>query len=400
MKKFDLAKLEKSSKVDTSIGTVHIFSLTVGNQSKLTKELKAPIEKVLPTEYLLKLIPYICYTEESLQEEKYKPDSPVLEQKDIEKLSTQELELIADSFIKNNPYLYKARLNKTKINDHGDKVYYSEQGEIEHPQDDDESNTSYLHRLMCINEKNRIELFKKITSNIPNLSNFTSGLSTEIVQNLATGNRLSENLTNLRSFQAPKPSIIESVDWAEIERNKEKRRREPFDELAAKLDSLLDVSVQTSQFIIKTNEIQTDIAGEIKSGSNSADRHSKINLYLTYIVIFLTVVGLGYSIWSGLSGVSFSSEEQKSLDNYATAIKDALNNNNKIAKENNATLNDALLKIGVSVDKIHKDSASKDAQLEQAIHEIQKLKEENRKNSILINSLNNEIQKLKSEQKA
>lgn len=374
---------------------MHMFSLTFGNHSNLISDLNGPIESADPTEYIKKLIPYICYPTESLQENKYRPNFPVLSENNVERLSNADLESIAALFVKENPYLYKEQINKSKINEKGDTVAYSEFGDVKYPKNDNENNVCYLHRLLCINEKHRIEVLKSIASRMPNISSFTSGLSSDIVKNLALGNRLGERLEDLKSFNTPKAYKFESIDLVDIKRKEEKRRREPFDELAEILNSLLDSSIQTSEFIIETNNIQTRIAAEIKAGSDSTDRHSKKNLYLTYVVIFLTIVGLVCSIWSGLSGVSFSDEQQDIMHNYASMISESLTDSNKTTKENNAIINDALLKIEASMQLINNNTTNKDAQIKRAMNEINILKEENKKQSNTIYKLTKEVESLK-----
>lgn len=395
MKISDLLRFEKLNEIDTSIGLIHIFSLTFGNHSNLIGDLNGPIENTDPTEYIKKLIPYVCYPTESLQENKYRPNLPVLSESNVEKLSNTDLESIAALFVKENPYLYKERINKSKINEKGDTVAYSEFGDVKYPQNDNENNVYYLHRLLCINAKHRVETLKDIASRMPSISSFTSGLSSDIVKNLALGDRLGERLEDLKSFNSSKAYQFENIDFIDIKRKEEKRRREPFDDLAKRLDSLLDTSTQTLEFIIETNKIQTKIAAEIKSGSDSTDRHSKKNLYLTYVVIFLTIVGLACSIWSGLSGVSFSDEQQDIMHNYASMISESLNDSNKTTKENNAIINDALLKIEASMQSINNNATNKDAQIKRAMNEINILKEENKKQSNTIYKLTKEVESLK-----
>jgi len=63
---------------------------------------------------------------------------------------------------------------------------------------------------------------------------------------------------------------------------------------------LIDGSVQAAEFMITTNEIQTGIAEEIKSSGDATRKFSKNNIILTYIVIFLGILGITvyvYTIW-------------------------------------------------------------------------------------------------------
>jgi uncharacterized protein Yka (UPF0111/DUF47 family) len=105
-----------------------------------------------------------------------------------------------------------------------------------------------------------------------------------------------------------------------MEREKERRRREPFNDLAKRLDELIDSSTRASEFMVEANRIQTEIATEIKAGGDSTDRHAKTNIKLTVLVIFITLTGIGITVWSILSGISFSPHQQMIFENQVDRI--------------------------------------------------------------------------------
>ncbi len=163
---------------------------------------------------------------------------------------------------------------------------------------------------------------------VSGLSTFSSELADSIKSTLSWGDSLSRAMESIRPINQPdiRPIEFESprIDLAEIARENEERRLQPFNELSERLDQLIESSVQASEFMIEANKIQTQIAAEIKASGDVTERYSKKNILLSGIVIFLTVVGLSLTAYAVISGNSFSEKQETKLQGSAEAIVTSL----------------------------------------------------------------------------
>ena len=393
-----LLKMEPIDRVETNIGILSIFSISVGDQKSLLEKLGASIKECSPQAFIKNFAIFACYPEVNLKDRKYKPDKPVLSLEDIEKLTEVELEDIAKAYVKGNEYLFKKHEFKKKINDKDEEVHFSEYNEIEHPKEDNESYIHYLHRLSCLEGETQKERIKSIVDSLTNLNGFSKSLSSGIAKNLILGESLTKSLEAARNIPRVEISSVSTpskhIDWGDIERKKEKVRREPFEDLAQRLDQLIDSSIQASEFMIETNRIQTGIATEIKTGGDATDRHAKKNIKLTNVVIALTVVGLLFTAWSNLSGVSFSENQQAVFKSYTSEISDALAMSSNQTVVNNSASREILKEILNSLTQLNKNLTDSRTELKTNRGELEKLKLGNAKHRNEIYILNKKILKL------
>jgi hypothetical protein len=137
---------------------------------------------------------------------------------------------------------------------------------------------------------------------MPDIKSFSNTLGNSIKNTLSWGNSLKKTMESIRPVSITNMMPVEPrspiADILKIERMKEERQLKPFNDLADRLDQLIDASVQAAEFMIEANQIHTRIAGEIKSSGDKTTKFSKSNIWLTIIVIILTVFGLGFSIYT------------------------------------------------------------------------------------------------------
>ncbi|WP_404396219.1 hypothetical protein [Pseudoalteromonas phenolica] len=397
----ELLKVKSDTNIDTSLGTLFLFSISVGNQSSLLKALSSSVAEAEPREYVKNLFKFVCYPENSLKEGIYKPDEPVLTREDIESLTEKELEDIAEAYIQDNEYLFKKREFKKKNNEKGEEVHYSEYSDILHPKNDDEDNIQYLHRLACLEQENQRERMKSIFDSMPKLGSFSKSLTGGIAKNLMLGESLAKSFEAARAIPkielSPVTSQLKTIDWAAIERKKEKVRREPFEELAKRLDKLINSSSQASEFMVEANKIQTEIAAEIKSGGDVTDRHARKNVKLSIAVILLTISGLVLTGWSSISGVSFSENQQIALDSYSSKITESLEKSRQSVEESSNESKLVLTEILRSLNILNKNIVNSHEKLDDAVRQIDELKISNENYKREIEQLNIELIKLKDE---
>jgi hypothetical protein len=320
--------------VESTIGILYIFSLTLGHQIQLYKDLNCPIDKCDPELFARLLAVYVCYPETVLVEGEQRPKSTALTRADVENLTADDIENIACIYVEGNDYLYRERLTKTTQTEKG-TVLTSEKGDITYPKENGESCTKYLHRLFIIQEKKMTEQFKKFAEPF---GHFSDQLKRSIGESLAVGEALKKSFSAIPNVTVrPIERVMPSIDFAEIERNIEHQRLKPFKELSERLDRLIETSEQSSEFQIETHKVQTAISEELKVSGDSAAHFSKQNIALSKLVILLTILGMVISLYIYVSNQNDSSNKDKFIAHQATEITSLLKDiNGKLAESHNS----------------------------------------------------------------
>lgn len=153
-------KQEKNSFFKTkSLGLLYIFYFTEGDRYKLRKEIGKAIDEYKADDFIRIYIKYVCFPEESLEEEIYKPDKIILTEEDTKSLSYDELNQFSEIYIADG-----------KVN-------------IDQPKNKGENNIEYLHRLLFLEdlkEKELSDTFKNTGSDILRAANFSKNLQSQI----------------------------------------------------------------------------------------------------------------------------------------------------------------------------------------------------------------------------
>lgn len=281
--------LEPYGCISSSVGELCVFSITIGGLKELYKELGRPISECEPIEFVRRLTRHICFQKEVLREGKYKPDKPVLTADNIELLTVDNLQEISKIYIENNEYLAKKRILRNRETDQDRATVDS--NEVDYPQQENESFVQYLTRLFSLEEETITEQLKGLSST---LKGFSDSLGDSIKNTFLLGDSLINKINNVRSPHEVSIKSIESsfpkINFEEIGQKIEENRLRPFNDLSSRLDQLIETSNSAADFLVKANEIQTRIAGEIKSSGDVTTKLAGINIYLTVIIIILTVL--------------------------------------------------------------------------------------------------------------
>jgi len=305
--------------IETSIGKLVLFDLIVKNNIDMRKELPQPLKKLSSKELFKLYLPYFAYLEKDLQKTKLKrPKDYLLKQEDVDKLSDNELEALAEIFMEYNSYLYEKSETATKHKEDGTLVLNLDK-EVDEDliKRDDETYIDWFYRLILHQDKKEREQMKAFTSS------FSSIVSKDMFKTIKMGKSLSNTLKSIKNSSYLKPSIREHnidvpvIDFIDIERKKEERRLAPFIELSSKMDAMVKAEQQTVLYMEQTNLTQANIDSELKSSSKTTNRISKLNIFLTLVVIGLTV----YTIWF--------SKDSKILIDTNKNIKYSINETNK-----------------------------------------------------------------------
>ena len=180
-------------------------------------------------------------------------------------------------------------------------------GETEYPKNENETYKQYLLRLSIIKDEELGKgIAKTISSIMPEIKSFSNALGNSIKDTLSWGESLNKTMESIRPIdrghtvkgivsQIEATPILSKDDLSDIGRLQEQIRLRPFNEIENRLDQLINTSAQAAEFMIKANEIQTRIAGEIKYSSDETTKYSKRNIFLTVVVIFFRC--FGYNIF-------------------------------------------------------------------------------------------------------
>ncbi|WP_201528470.1 hypothetical protein [Psychrobacter frigidicola] len=296
----------------------------MGNSEALSVSLKKPVEGNVSLESIKKLIIYTCYPEHSLKDGKYKPASPVLTIDEVSKLSEDEIESIAKTYLEKNGSLYKDRKTWTETDEEDKKIHHSKYEGIKYPKEEEESYIEYLYRLLCLEDERMKNRMKDMMDSIPKLGGFSPNLQKAVAGNLVAGSVITEAMKTNNFFESNLRTAANSHrdindDFMCTQARIAKAKTEPFDKLAEKLDTLIEFTSKSTENLVQGNSQQTQMGAEIKSVGdennklqkellketiNSGDKSNK----KTNIVIILTVVGI-------ITGLSFCTKPYEPEEN-------------------------------------------------------------------------------------
>jgi hypothetical protein len=360
-----LRDIPMQATIDTSIGPLSLFSMRLTDRTNILKSLDKKEDTEDPKEYVKTLLTYLCYPQSNLREGKYRPDETVLTDEDVSKLSDEELEQVADTFLIHNAYFYKKVDHRKKKNNQGEEVTEYFYTEVKHPKLERESNIEYLYRLKGLEEEKELKQYKSM------LNNFPKHLSESIEKTNEIGSLVSDAFKRAKALRPiPEPSY----DMTMINKVQNDSFSAPFEELGQRLDTLVELSQGAYEYSRRTFEVQTGIASEQKSGGEATGRYAKSNIRFTIVVILLTI---GIAVWSNFSGVTFSNEQQQLLGGYAGTVSDALKENSKAIELSSDTSQAALQTIVSALQTLNQSMDSSQVSMEALRFEIDVLKKSN-----------------------
>jgi hypothetical protein len=293
-----VAKAPKAiGQLESSIGILYVFSMTLGLQSGFHKEVGQSFTECDPLYLVRMLSMFVCYPKDSLLDDEMRPKEVVLTREDVEKLTEDDIEHIARIYTEGNDYLFRKSIRKETKSSEGHIIVSSEKGDVEFPREEDESYVQYLSRLLKHQEEKFVDQFKKLAEPF---KNFSDSLKSSIGATLAWGQSLKKSLPDSAKAEIRiAPQAMPDFDLAELQRNIEQNRLTPFNELSTRLEQLIEMTGQATDFQIQTNEVQTRIAEELKMSGDAAANYSRRSISLNWIVIIITAIGVllsGYMI--------------------------------------------------------------------------------------------------------
>jgi hypothetical protein len=315
-----------------TLGELFAFNLLNSIKQELRARLGCSIKKADSTTYVRTLISVCCHTQSSLIDGKYRPSDYSFTLDDTKELSKEELEAFASLYLEHNDYLYKEiKATPKPKRDGTGTILTIEPGDIEHPRNKDESSSNYLYRVSVLNEEKEHKQAKKMMRKL-GMTGFSKSLQDQINSTMAMGNQLKNTMRNIGHVRQydPSTSINQHIELA---KHAEETRLRPFRDLSGKLDELIDLSTNTTNFIVEMNETQTTIAAALKNAGEKTTLFAKINIAISILIICLTA----FSLWVGYKSVSLSStvanRQIELTDQYASDIIKNLNEMNGYSKQ-------------------------------------------------------------------
>lgn len=362
MKKIKASTNKPFANIKNSIGDLYLFPIRVKELIGIEEKLGSKLEEFASEKFFRLYLPFFAYLKQDLiGEELERPEEYTLRSDDIEKLSKDELEEIAKLFIDEHSFLYKElKSYSSKKEDGTHKLSLKTEIDESLLKQDNESYVDYVHRLVLERQKREREYAKKI------FSSFSSGLSSDIFKTMAVGESLKSSLDSLKSVGDmaksfnPKVALFESVkpesikfdyDFSKHIQDQERQRLAPFKDLSSKMDMMIKAEKETVSFMDDVYKTQVQIASELKTSSDSANKNSKLNIKYTKLIIgltvistFITAVSFAYTVWfdNGSELLIKSNEDIKSsiveTNSKLEKLTEVLIEQNKIQSEHEKVL--------------------------------------------------------------
>lgn len=309
---------------DTRLGRLVVFDINMRDYLQLTKQVGGSASKSNANDYARHLIPFVCFRKDELSEEGGKPSEPTITLEEADSLSEDELDNFSQIYIDSSDHLLRESTQVTKKSEKGENVIRQEYGKVIYPREEGERYTHWLFRLMVKREE---KWASQLADTFKGITNFSSKLNDQIKSTVFVGDTLQKRLLGIHKNPIAdiKLDLAPTIDWEKLERSSEENRRAPFNELAVRLDELIENSARSTEFIVEANKIHLQVADELKASGDSNEKYSKKNIALSLVVITLTACSMLLAVWMNHSGNISSLEQQEKIDSRGQGVVNALN---------------------------------------------------------------------------
>jgi archaellum component FlaC len=255
--------------------------------------------------------------------------------------------------------LYKKSIQETKKGEKGIDVTSIKYGEVILPKNDKESYQEYLLRLEITYNKKISESFK---NSFGNLTSFSKGIQASLRNTISIGEQLNKSLKMAQSYRMPKvePTIPTSnIDFGDLSKQIAENKNRPFKELAERLDQLVEINSNSTQFMMEANKLQLRIAEEIKESNNSSTKLSKINILIALVVLVVSMLSFTFSIYT----VHISNKTNNLNIERAINGLNTINETIKADKDNSAQVSKQLNALEYQLDSVSNRNAEIEKEL-------------------------------------
>lgn len=374
-------KLKPIGDVGTSIGTFTVYPVSLARYIAMCRVLGKKIKNCSPKEFICILASFVCLPKE-LDYESIKSDMPLFKEGESARLTEEDYEKISQVYIEGNEYLFKERITTQALSEKGGTLISFESGQIAHPRNEHESYTQYLHRLSIIEEEEQDRIGEEFRKKFTGIDSFSRGLTDSMRNIYSAGEVLKSSLGIFKSvnqittlgkhleptlrimdsirktssiveqLKSPKTSlhdasisipepILPRLDFVKLAQEKEERHIKPLRTINNSLSDLKDLTEETLAFQVNSNNVQMQIAGELKKSGNDASKYAKGNLLLSTIVIILTVFTCWMAYKANIDSNAESLSNGKAVEERTKEIVGILNsiNSNVVNSPNTTEIN-------------------------------------------------------------
>lgn len=318
MKLSHLLKTEPDDTIETNIGTLAVFPMTVASHNNLMKEFGEHLENADSEEFSRYLIGLVCHKELSLSKDRSRPKEKTITDENISKLSKSDLESFAKCFIKHNKQLTHERTSSKRVKD-DNADQNSGSAAPQHQQLEKESYVDYLYRLEKLyaeEESKRRNEMKMHLSGITSSFSFDTQrkLASEAIMGAQLANQLAQQHSHINPiFAEPPPESSISQTLEDISRHRQERVERPFREMSERLDNMNNNLVDIGEYNLQFADTQKSILFELQESGQKNQIATEDNKRLTWLVIVITFVLGAIQIASAIFGNLSSSSGQQEL---------------------------------------------------------------------------------------
>jgi hypothetical protein len=327
--------LKPIAAVTTSIGELQLFSLNLSDVLRLGNS-QHDEDPTADLQFMREVVRLIAFPTASLVDGKLKPEEPVLQPQQLAALKENDLEHIADSFLKHETFFYMSRVEERATDAKGVVVSGFRDGALVHPRLPEETLVRYLKRLLKISatqwENAEREYLNKLRASFPGRV-FRKIQSTNAVgDQLLVSAKLStatERLEESSKMTVPvaEANISRSIPRLDLDGLHEAQREafnEPFRRVGEQLDQLLGKTALVERFLVSSNDTQTGISLTLKETADEIRTVGRATAYMTAVVLMLTVVAVGTTWYQIHEDSKARLEERDATGRHVETIKSGI----------------------------------------------------------------------------
>lgn len=249
------------------------------------------IEELNPKNYIQTLFRHLCHYDEDLPKDKSMPLKPSLSKDDINLLTDEELNKLASIYLENHT--------------HDDSDVKK----------GDETDIKYIHRLAISQKKRLQEVSDAAMAKYAGLSTISDEVTEQINDSLLAAEALQNSTYHMDDIgllarkHKSLPTLASPVPNISLEIKRE-------------LERLVSVTSQSSDFAIKSHQVQLSINNAIVTSGRETSSLARIGIGLTVVVIVISILSIIFIDSNSQEGLN---EKANLLVNKLDLINESIN---------------------------------------------------------------------------
>ncbi len=331
--KVDLNKELDFVEVDTSVGKLFLYELTIGNLMNIESDWDDMDKNVDANLYMKLFFKYTC-SNKCISIKKVNEKRP-LTKSIVSRLTTKDLNKLSDVYISNYNYF-----------NIGESISRDEL-ELKYPKAEGEESYKYLHRIINKENENFSELLKLQRKNIKSITPEILDYLVSTKKGMDIQNKLQKSVEALSINQSPNMKELYNETMHNITHFKHEMPlpqhmvvKRPEAEL---LEKVLSEQIkqnktlcQSAQSLFNSNEKQDKIFNLLNVNFDKSSKSQEKNFKMNCAIFFLTFISLLYSVIVGISSIESTKRLNETLNTLNKTISTVNYNgrNNNISETN------------------------------------------------------------------